>query len=178
MSEAPKLVLLNGPPAVGKSTLARRYADEHPLTLVLEIDTVRGLLGAWLDDPRRSGWAARMIALAMARTHLEAGHDVIVPQLLTRREFVEMLRQTAEAAGATFSELTLMDPRDVVLERLEQRSEPTGAFSARALMEKQGNAPGDAYDEFAAALATRPDAIVIQDPLSDIGHETLVRLLS
>ena len=174
----PKLILLNGPPAVGKSTLARRYADDHPLTLVLEIDVVRALLGAWLEDPQRSGWAARMIALAMARTHLDAGYDVIVPQLLTRREFVEMLRETTEAAGATFSELTLMDPRDVVLARLEQRSEPAGAFSARALMEKQGNAPGDGYDAFAAALAERPDAVVIHDPLSEAGYEALVRLLS
>jgi predicted kinase len=74
-----KLVLLNGPPAVGKSTLARRFADEHPLTLVLEIDMVRALLGAWLDEWQRSGTVARVIALAMARTHLEAGHDVIVP---------------------------------------------------------------------------------------------------
>ena len=173
----PKLVLLNGPPAVGKSTVARRYADDHPLTLVLEIDTVRGLLGAWLDDPQRSGWAARMIALAMARTHLEAGHDVIVPQLLTRREFVEMLRETTEASAATFYEVALMDPREVVLARLEQRSEPIGAFSARALMEKQGNAPGDAYDAFVAALAERPRAVVIDDPLSDAGYESLLRLI-
>lgn len=174
----PKLVLLNGPPAVGKSTLARRYADDHPLTLVLEIDTVRALLGAWLDDPQRSGWAARTIALAMARTHLQAGHDVITPQLLTRREFVEMLRETTEAAGATFHELALMDPRAVVLARLERRRERVGGFSARALMEKQGNAPGEAYDAFAAALAERPEAIVIHDPLSDAAYETLVRLVS
>lgn len=173
----PKLVLLNGPPAVGKSTVARRYADEHPLTLVLEIDTVRGLLGSWLDDPQRSGWAARMIALSMARAHLEAGHDVIAPQLLTRREFVDMLRKTADAAGATFHELTLMDARDVVLARLESRSEPAGTFSARALMEKQGNRPGDAYDAFVEALADRPDALVIHDPLSDSAYESLLRLL-
>ena len=174
----PKLVLLNGPPAVGKSTVARRYADEHPLTLVLDIDVVRGLLGAWLDDWQRSGWAARTIALAMARTHLEAGHDVVVPQLLTRREFVEMLRETTEAAGATFYELTLMDPRDVVLDRLARRGESRGAFSAAALMEKQGHARGDAYDAFVAALAERPDAVVIEDPLSDHAYESLLRLLT
>jgi predicted kinase len=118
-----------------------------------------------------------MIALAMARTHLEAGHDVIVPQLLTRREFVEMLREETEASGATFYELTLMDPRDVVLRRLERRSEPAGAFSARALMEKQGNAPSDAYDAFVEALRQRPDAIVIDDPLSESAYESLLQLL-
>jgi predicted kinase len=174
----PKLVLLNGPPAVGKSTIARRYADEHPLTLVLEIDVVRSLLGAWLDEWQRSGHVAREIALAMARTHLEAGHDVIVPQLLTRRPFVELLQATAKRACATFYEIVLLDERDVVLARLEQRSEPDGAFSSRALMEKQGNAPGDAYDEFVAAVAARPDAVVIHSPLSDAAYETLVRLLS
>jgi predicted kinase len=173
-----RLVLLNGPPAVGKSTLARRYADDHPLTLVLEIDTVRALLGAWLEEWQRSGTAARVIALAMARAHLEAGHDVIVPQLLARRPFVELLQATAEAAGAIFHELALLDPREVVLARLERRTEPAGGFSSRALMEKQGNAPSDAYDDFVAALAERPDAIVIHDPLSDAGYVALLDVLT
>ena len=174
----PKLVLLNGPPAVGKSTIARRYADEHPLTLVLEIDLVRSLLGAWLEEWQRSGHVAREIALAMARTHLEAGHDVIVPQLLTRRPFVEALQATAEGAGATFYEIVLLDERDVVLARLEQRSELDGGFSARALMEKQGNTAGEAYDEFVAALGQRAGAVVIEDPLSDAAYAAFVALLT
>jgi predicted kinase len=174
----PKLVLLNGPPAVGKSTVARRYADDHPLTLVLEIDSIRALLGSWLDEWQRSGLAARQIALAMARTHLEAGHDVIVPQLLTRRNFVAELEAIATSAGATFHEVALLDRREIVLARLEERDEPRGAFSSRALMEKQGNAPGDAYDAFVAALAERPGAAVIHDPLSESGYESLLGLLS
>jgi predicted kinase len=144
---------------------------------VLEIDTVRALLGAWLEEWQRSGHTARLIALAMARAHLEAGHDVIVPQLLTRRPFVETLRETTESAGARFYELTLLDPREVVLARLEARSEPAGTFSSRALMEKQGNTPGDAYDAFVAALAERPEAIVIHDPLSPAAYAELTRLL-
>jgi len=174
----PKLVLLNGPPAVGKSTVARRYADEHPLTLVLEIDVVRALLGSWLEEWQRSGTIARRIALAMARAHLEEGHDVIVPQLLTRREFVEELRSTAESAGATFFEIVLLDSREEALARLSQRSEPEGSFSSRALMEKQGNSPGDAYDAFVAALADQPDAVVLEAPLSETAYTSLLRLLA
>ena len=45
------LVLLNGPRASGKSTLAARYVHDHPLALNLDIDVIRGLLGRWIDHP-------------------------------------------------------------------------------------------------------------------------------
>ena len=47
----PTLVLINGAPASGKSTLARLLAVDRNLTLVLDIDTIRGLLTRWEDDP-------------------------------------------------------------------------------------------------------------------------------
>lgn len=34
----PRLIHLNGPSRVGKTTLARRYVDEHPGALVLDLD--------------------------------------------------------------------------------------------------------------------------------------------
>jgi predicted kinase len=173
----PKLVLLNGPPGVGKSTLARRYADEHPLTLDLEIDGVRAQLGAWLETWQESGLAARRIALAMARAHLSAGHDVIVPQLLTRREFVEELRALAAEVGADFDELVLLDDREAVLERARRRSEPAGGFSARALAAKQGSTLEDSYDRFVEALEARDDAVVIRAASLDEAYAALSRLL-
>lgn len=36
------LVLLNGPPASGKSTIAQRLVDSRSLSLNLDIDIVRG----------------------------------------------------------------------------------------------------------------------------------------
>ena len=48
-TDVPRLILLNGPPAVGKSTLAQRYADEHPPALNLDIGRIRSMLGRWRD---------------------------------------------------------------------------------------------------------------------------------
>jgi hypothetical protein len=46
----PRLIHLNGPPGIGKSTIAQLYVDEHPGTLNLDIDRVRCLIGGWRDD--------------------------------------------------------------------------------------------------------------------------------
>jgi predicted kinase len=59
----PRLVLLNGPPGNGKSTVGRMFAADHPLALCLDIDQVRAMLGRWRDDATEAGLRARAIAL-------------------------------------------------------------------------------------------------------------------
>ena len=59
-----RLIHLNGPPGIGKTTLARRYAAEHLGVLLCDIDVLRTMIGGWQDDDG----AARGAALAPRRT--------------------------------------------------------------------------------------------------------------
>ena len=143
------LVLLNGPPASGKSTVATRLVERRPLALNLDIDAIRSQLGGWQHDPQRAGVTARRLAVTAARAHLQAGHDVVVPQFLGRVEFIEQLAALASDCGAAFVELMLqIDLAD-----------------ARHAFEARSAAPQRQTHRDAAALVAASDS---QDPLGDM----------
>jgi predicted kinase len=114
------LVVVNGAPGVGKSTLADRWAGEHALALVIDIDALRRQLGQW-DTSEESKQIARDLSVALAREHLRVGYDVIVPQYVGRRDFVERLRGVAEDADVPFVEVVLTDDSDAIVERFRRR---------------------------------------------------------
>jgi predicted kinase len=167
MAPPARLIVLNGPPAIGKSTLAQRYVDEHPLALNLDIDAVRRLLGAWREHPLEAGLIARAMTLEMARVHLRAGHQVIVPQYLGRPQFLEQAEQVAAEVGVPFCEFVLMDGRDSAVRRFSERTaagETIAHVEAGALMERWGGRPAleAMYDRLLLVLSHRPNAKVIQ----------------
>lgn len=91
--------MLNGPPGSGKSTIAQRFIDAHPMTLNLEIDTLRRLIGDWkfdphAADPHAAGLRARELALDASPNHLLAGFDVVVPQYLGRVDYLAQIDAT------------------------------------------------------------------------------------
>lgn len=114
------LILINGAPGTGKSTLARRYVENHPLALLLDIDELRTALGGWRErtESRR---LARGLALAMVETHLRAGHDVVIPQYVGRPELIEGLSGLTTQLSATFRAVVLELRPELAVERFRSR---------------------------------------------------------
>lgn len=117
-----RLVLINGAPGAGKSTLAQALAQDRPMTLALDIDVLKHSLGRWADDPASSGTHARRLALTLAREQLATGHDVVVGQYLARTPFIDDLAALASAVAAEFREVVIDMTEDALRERLSHRT--------------------------------------------------------
>ncbi len=157
----PRLIVINGPPACGKTTLARRYADGHPPALHLDISALRELIGGWQADPVGTRLLARNIALASARAHLGAGHDVVAGQFLSKPSFYGQLAGLADEAGAAFREIVLMDSRENALARFAERELAETGQPARMTPARVARL-SRMYDDLVAATASRPQARLVQ----------------
>lgn len=169
----PRLILLNGPPAVGKSTLAQLYADEHPLALNLDIDQVRSLLGCWQDEPATAGLLARKISIAATTVHLAAGHDVVVPQLVARLEFIEQLEAAARESGARFCEIILLDEMESLRSRYRERGrvQATAPSPDPAISTELTDAElAHTHDQLLAVLDARPATAVLRTRSGEIAQ--------
>ncbi|WP_375475714.1 AAA family ATPase [uncultured Jatrophihabitans sp.] len=180
----PRLIVLNGMPAVGKTTLARRYAADHRLTLVLDLDSIRRLLGGWRDDPTQAGLVARELSVPLAGAHLRAGRDVVVPQYLARPEFLGQLEAVGSEAGADYAEFVLTDDRDTLFRRFAERTaaaaEPAHVEAGEQIAQLGGEPVlGAMYDRLLQLINTRPHAQVLHCPegaADDVYAQLLGRL--
>jgi predicted kinase len=167
----PRLIHLNGPPAVGKSTIAQRWAEEHPGTLNCDIDRLRMLIGGW-ESSDEAPWLIRTSALAMITAYLRTGRDVVVPQAVGLHDQLDRFRAAADEAGAAFVSVFLTIDREEAVRRFHDRDREASvgdpwARHLRAVFTMDG--ADDELLEAADALArlAAEDERILRVPSSD-----------
>ena len=118
MNTEQKLILLNGFAASGKTTLTKRYIDDHPLALGLEHDELVVMLGQWEEHEKEAREKVFLLMKNMVSTHLKSGNDVVLPYLLTNSTHAEEFENIANENGAKFIEIILSKDRDEAIDHL------------------------------------------------------------
>lgn len=173
----PKLIILNGPLGIGKSTLAQLYVDEHPLALKLDIDELCAQIGQWRDQAPESRRLSKDLAEIMTKTYLNSGHDVVIPQIFRQTKWLEALEKVASDTGAEFYEILLDVERDEAIRRFEVR----GGVRSGGLIDRGGGIVKveAMYDEMAETARARPSTKCLIPQFGDIDatYKALMNLL-
>jgi hypothetical protein len=172
-----RLIHLNGPSRVGKSTLAHLYAGNHPGTLCLDVDVLIGHVDGWREDFSAAFLVALTHGLALAKNHLYDGQDVVVPQLVTIFDQGNPFEVAATEVGARFVEVALLVDIDEHIRRLREK-EPAFEVEARIQSSLETSDLVDRIrDHLAEYLDGRPDAIQLDTTGLTI-DQTYVRLMN
>jgi predicted kinase len=159
-----RLILLNGMPGVGKSTIARRFAAEHPGTLLCDIDVLRTFIGGWSDDFDRAGARIRPAALGLITGYLRESGDVVLPQLLSRMSELDKFERATLEAGADFVEVMMATDTDDAVRRFHRRDDGIDAWhpTVRRLVAEGGG------EELLRAYASNLDELVARRPATKV----------
>jgi predicted kinase len=172
----PKMIFLNGFAGCGKSTLSKRYIDDHQLALGFEGDELIAMFGQWRSDWEKSAELKLIHTKNIVKTHLELGYDVVLPFLLQNIDHVEEYVTLTSELDVGFYEFYLDVPKDQAIERLLQRGS-WGEPDSPPFVDSDAPKINSLFERMALATATRKGAIKIQPVLGDI-ESTYQEILS
>jgi broad-specificity NMP kinase len=165
-----KLILLNGPSGIGKSTISTKLADELLNTVVIDVDELRRSIPDYRENREESLRLSYERTKEEIRAHLAAGENVIVDKAIRYSDTIDTLIEEGRKGGAEVYEFMLHADKSSVQQRADERGYRPGSLLTR---EKVGE-----MWEWADKLQTqRPNAIIV-DTTHLTADETLERIKS
>lgn len=121
-----QVLIVTGPPGVGKTTTARILAERYPLAVHLETDAFFGFIRAghiepWRADSRRQNEVVMAIVADAAIAYAAAGYFTIVDGIVLPEWFLEPLGEALRDAGHRPAYAVLREPLEVCVARLQDR---------------------------------------------------------
>jgi predicted kinase len=162
-----KLIILYGFASSGKSTLAKRYTENHPMTIAIEGDELIGMIGGWRNDESDARQLVFEYTKSIADIHLGSGHDVVIPYLLNEASHSAAFKQIATKHNAEFYEVYIDIGKEDAVNRLISRG-CWGEKGSRALTEQDREELEGRFDYMENVMQQPPNVIPIESELNDI----------
>jgi len=124
-----KLIIINGPCGIGKSTLAARLHADINLSFLLDIDAQRRYINRYREQREASGKIVQAVSMAIIKSCLESGCDVIIDKMTFDPEVLDYYYEIAKTYGADVYEIVLWAPKEVVMKRADERGWREGGMT-------------------------------------------------
>lgn len=119
--QSQRLIMINGFAGVGKTTIAKKYIDNHPLSFYIEGDEMIVKIGQWATFEKEAREYIFELTQKIADTYLSFGKTVIIPYLLVNADHAEAFENIAEKHTVPFLEIFLSTNKLEAINRLMER---------------------------------------------------------
>lgn len=173
-----KLIILYGFASSGKSTLAKQYTENHPMTIAIEGDELIGMIGGWRNNESDARQLVSEYTKSMTEIHLGSGHDVVIPYLLNEASHSVVFKQIATKHNAEFYEVYIDIDKEDAVNRLISRG-CWGEKGSRALTENDREELEGRFDYMNNVMQQLPGVVSIGSELNDIdsAYHNLITVL-
>lgn len=149
-----KLIILNGSPAAGKSTVAEKLHTDLPMSLLADVDSWRKLVSGWREHREESLMNAYKFTVAAVDAYLATGNSVIVDKAIRGEDIIDALIEAGKKNNAEIYEFILTASKEIITKRAEERGfHENGLLTPEKVVELWNYAQ--------ELIDKRPNAIVI-----------------
>ncbi|MDO8425795.1 MAG: AAA family ATPase [bacterium] len=116
-----KLIIINGPCGIGKSTLAGSMHATMPLSFLFDIDAQMRFISHYREYREERREITLALADAVIDALLRLGRDIVVDKMIFDPSIIDSYYGIAKKYGADVHEIILWAPKEVVMKRADER---------------------------------------------------------
>lgn len=119
-----KLIILNGPCGIGKSTVARQLHTDLPLSFLLDGDAQSRYISHYREYDSERREITRAVMMGIIESCLKIKRDVIVDKMTFDPHLLDEYHQLGKTYGADVFEFILWGGKEMVMSRAHARGWP------------------------------------------------------
>ncbi|MDO8624225.1 MAG: zeta toxin family protein [bacterium] len=149
-----KLIILNGPSGIGKSTIATRLHEKMSNSALIDVDELRRSIPNYREQRAESLKLAYQKTGEAIESHFKNGQDVIIDKVISESSILDSFIEIGKKFDANAYEILLFADKEASQKRADERGYKPGSLLTRERV-------GEMWEMADALCKQRPNAIVI-----------------